>query len=519
MDKIRILLIDDDKIVLRTIEKLLKIEGYELTIAENGQEAIEFVQKSFYDLVITDIRMPRLDGVETIQKIKKLQEVGDRKSNFMVITGYSDPGVSQQAKKMGIKHFLMKPFDKDLFLDAVKDSLKSDMQSEPKALKRVDNSKLIDDFIKEEKEKNNKFLQNKSIPIIGWTNTYVPEEIIMAAGFLSYRVMGAPIPLHLSKAYLSGNLCSSVQSMLECALNGDYNFLDGIVIGASTDATKRLYDAWIRYIETPFCNLFDIPKLVNESTIIHYIESLNQLIQDMEGYFKTKINKSRIKEAVLVCNKTRVLLYRLNELRKANVSPITSQQFLEICKLAATRPKAEFNNALESLLGQIKTEDKEGSKFRILLTGSFQDQAWLLDIIDQAGATVVCEDFCTRLRYFSGTVESDKDVIKAIAKRYMCAKPASASLVSLDERTDYMLKLTKDFKVDGIIYYILKFDDPYLFEFPDLKEVLLSNKIPVLRIETEHNTSALGQIMTRIQAFTETLKLARSRRARMAMSK
>jgi benzoyl-CoA reductase/2-hydroxyglutaryl-CoA dehydratase subunit BcrC/BadD/HgdB len=62
------------------------------------------------------------------------------------------------------------------------------------------------------------------------------------------------------------------------------------------------------------------------------------------------------------------------------------------------------------------------------------------------------------------------------------------------------------------MYYVLKFDDPYLFEFPDIKEILAFHNIPVLRVETEHNTSAMGQIMTRIQAFIETLKLTKSRK-------
>lgn len=408
----------------------------------------------------------------------------------------------------------MKPFDKNLFLKSAEECLGSSAQPS-EAHPTVDNKTLLGDFIKKQKEKSKLFLRNKTKPIIGWTNTYVPEEIIIAAGFLPYRIMGAPISLHLSKTYLSGNLCSSVQSILECALNGDYDFLDGMIIGASTDTTKRLYDAWVRYVETSFCNLFDIPKFINENALIHYAESTQSLREAIEKHFKIKIKDSDIKEAISICNKSRKLLMALSDLRKTNNPAITSQEFLEVCKLAMTSNKSEFNDSLEMLLGQIKPGKEIKQSFRVLLTGSFQDQSWLLDIIEEGGAMVVCEDFCTRLRYFYGLVEDDSDLIRALAKRYLNGKPSSASLVSLDQRTEYLLRLVKEFNIDGVIYYILKFDDPYLFEFPDIKDSLSSKGIPVLRIETEHNTSAMGQAMTRVQAFIETLRLAKLKKTRM----
>lgn len=514
MNKIRILLIDDDKIVLRTIEKLLAKEGYGLTIIDGGQKALEAIKSTFYDLVITDIRMPQFDGIETIKKIRKLQEANAVSSKFMVITGYSDSKVSEEATQMGIKHFLMKPFDRDLFLEAVKECLGSQgIYSETTS--SVDNKTLIDDFIKEQKEKSEHFLRNKTTPIIGWTNTYIPEEIIMGAGLLPYRIMGAPISLSQSKSYLSGNISSHVQSMLECALRGDYKFLDGVIIGASTDATKRLYDAWIRYAGTPFNHLFDIPKIFGENALIHYKESIHALTEDIEKHFRAKITEQSLKSAILICNETRRLLLQLNNLRKETNPSISAIQMLEICKLAMTNDKVPFNKEFKTILEQLSPSKEEGKlRHRILLTGSFEDQDWLLNAIEEAGGVVVCEDSCMRLRYFYGLADEDSESISAIAKRYMEYKIPSAGLVSFERRSENILRLVKEFQMDAIVYYMLKFDDPYLFEFPEMKEFLDNNGIPVLRIETEHNTSAIGQINTRLQAFMETLKLRSLKKAK-----
>jgi len=319
---------------------------------------------------------------------------------------------------------------------------------------------------------------------------------------------------------MSGNICSSIQSILECELNGEYGFLEGMIIGASTEATKRLYDAWLRYAKTSFCHFFDIPKFINENATTHYTQSVYLLIEEIEKKFKVKISDAAIKDAISICNKTRKLLTGLNDLRKSDNPPITSQQFLEICKLAMTCNKSDFNNLLEKLIRKIELNDKKKSKkYRILITGSFQDQSWLLNIIEQRNAIVVCEDLCTRLRYFSGLVNPDSDLIKNIAERYLKAKLASANLVSFDQRASYLLRLVNDFRVDGVIYYILKFDDPYLFEFPDMKNFLDMQQVPILRIETEHNTSAIGQVTTRIQAFVETLKLAKLRKTNAYLAK
>ena len=161
MTETKILLIDDDKIVLKTIEKLLIKEGYQLTIAESGQTAIELVKNYFYNLIITDIRMPQSDGIEIIKKVRKLQETNVLKSKFMVITGYSDTDVLKEAALMGIKYLLMKPFDRDLFLKAVDECLGGGQISLEIQLS-ADNKTLIDDFIEEWKEKENNFSGIKS---------------------------------------------------------------------------------------------------------------------------------------------------------------------------------------------------------------------------------------------------------------------------------------------------------------------------------------------------------------------
>jgi len=342
---------------------------------------------------------------------------------------------------------------------------------------------------------------------IGWISSYAPEEIIIAAGFQPYRIMGNTSPLNLSSTYLIGNLCSFVHSCLESALKGEYDFLSGAVIVNDSDAMKSLYGAWVRNTKTPFVYLIDIPRVIDDLSCERYKEELSNFISNIEEFFHVKITSHALKDAMELCNKTRSLLNEVSDLRKSDPPLVSSSDFLRLCKLSMLYPKEEFNDLISIFLKELKnTEqmDKAAGHKRILLMGSFQDQPEFLDMIEKHGCQVVCEDMCTQLGYFRALVDETGESISALASRYLNKSP-SACMTDFEKRSDYVKGLIDEFKIEAVIYYILKFDDPYLFEFPDMKAFVGSLKLPILRIESEHNSSASGQIKTRIQAFVETL--------------
>ena len=371
--------------------------------------------------------------------------------------------------------------------------------------------KVLQDFI--EKVKSLQEKDKKDRRFLGLTSSYVPEEIIVAAGMVPFRITGSTYPLSLSKTYFSGNISSFAQSCLEGALRKEYDFLEGVVIGGETDAIKRLYDAWLHFVtKNDHVYLFDIPKLITGDALLHYRESIISLKQRIEKDFDLSIDDKKLFEAIALCNDTRSMLNKLNSLRKSGIAIIDSIQILEICQLGISGDKNTFNTELKALLGQL--EDKIDYKNvtgatqpRLLMTGSFQGGRELLSIIQKSGGNLVCEDLDNRIGYFRTEVPSNNDPLLAIAIGYM-EKPPSASVVDFQKRADYLLSLIKEFNIKGVIYHVLKFDDPYLFEFPDIKESFSKNKIPVVRIETEVGRMAEGQIKTRIEAFIDTLSLS-----------
>src|SRR3989338_5534720 len=97
-----ILIIDDDGMIKKTIGNLLKREGYFSEVVENGLQAIERIRSKGFDLIITDIRMPQMDGIETISRIRKfIKEQGKITIPVIFITGFADPDAYVKAEKFG----------------------------------------------------------------------------------------------------------------------------------------------------------------------------------------------------------------------------------------------------------------------------------------------------------------------------------------------------------------------------------------------------------------------------------
>ncbi len=117
----RILVVEDDPLMLSALEILLEDEGYDVTTASSGMEAIERAKCANFDLVVSDVRMAEMDGMETLSNVKQQQP--DVRS--IVITGYASPDIPVQAIKLGVDDYIMKPFDDRQFVASVKRCLES----------------------------------------------------------------------------------------------------------------------------------------------------------------------------------------------------------------------------------------------------------------------------------------------------------------------------------------------------------------------------------------------------------
>ena len=114
-----ILVVDDEAIVTSLIRDALEDEGYEIQTASSGEAALQLVEQHQFELVISDIRMPRMDGIEMIKKIREYQpNIG-----IIFMTGYANLQSAKKAIKQGASDYIMKPFELTEIRAAVKNAL------------------------------------------------------------------------------------------------------------------------------------------------------------------------------------------------------------------------------------------------------------------------------------------------------------------------------------------------------------------------------------------------------------
>lgn len=116
MRDLKFLLVDDDLMMLEVLKELLSETGAIIDTSENGQEGFQKFSQNKYDLIISDIQMPKLNGVEFL---KKVRQVNLSSPKFILLTGFSTYN-RDEVTKMGANCLINKPFEFDEFIGEVK---------------------------------------------------------------------------------------------------------------------------------------------------------------------------------------------------------------------------------------------------------------------------------------------------------------------------------------------------------------------------------------------------------------
>jgi benzoyl-CoA reductase subunit C len=163
--------------------------------------------------------------------------------------------------------------------------------------------------------------------VIGLVDPYIPEEIIMAADMLPFRVTGTwEGNVLLASVYRPGNTCHYCTHVLESVLNGQLDFLDGLIATNWDDDTRRLGDV-LKYIGKPsFVLLINVPHFAREGSYQYYAGSLReQIMEGLECLDSQKIANESINDAIRICNAIRDLLRKLYKMRVREVPPFRNR--------------------------------------------------------------------------------------------------------------------------------------------------------------------------------------------------
>jgi DNA-binding NtrC family response regulator len=129
----RILIIDDEASIRRTLREILEYEKYHVDDAASGMDGLALIQEQEYDVILCDIKMPQMDGIETLESIRKQTE-----APVVMISGHGTIDTAVEAIKKGAYDYISKPPDLNRLLITLRNALdKSNLITETKALKKV----------------------------------------------------------------------------------------------------------------------------------------------------------------------------------------------------------------------------------------------------------------------------------------------------------------------------------------------------------------------------------------------
>lgn len=365
-------------------------------------------------------------------------------------------------------------------------------------------------------------LKKQGRKIFGYLCCSVPLEMLSALDIVPVRLLGDPKELTTeADKHLENIMCSFIRSLFDVDLKGKFSFLDGFVAPHTCDNVTVSMNLWPFYIERDFYYYLNMPNVVNEVGEKLAEHSLSHFKKTLEGYTGKELTGEKLKQAISLYNKQRAMLRKLYEYRKEDGPRITGSEMKQVLIAIMSLPVEEGNVLLEEVIEEIEGRpDSRARGKRLLLYGPAMDNDFI-ELVEECGAEVVVDDACLGTRFFWNEVDETKEPFAALQHRYFneCRCPrtykrpaeegvAPGQTYDYDEdielRMGHIGKYVREWSVDGVVAYILRFCDSHEFELPDIRDYLQKSDIPVLLLEGDY-TLAKEQLKTRLQAFLEML--------------
>ena len=281
--------------------------------------------------------------------------------------------------------------------------------------------------------------------MIGYICKYAPIEVLESMGAKMERIEPDVTNFSQAEIRMHPNICSFAKGVLETVMEKDY---EGIILTTCCDSIRRLYDVLKEEFPDKFIYMLDTPRLVKEVGIDLYEQRIRAMIRAYEEFSGKSFDE---------------------------------KVFLEYLK---GKEEPQQNGVKDRSLN-------------IEILGARANEN-IGKILEQRGANVAFDLTCTGVgrRLFWDEKEPLKEYARGLLSQFPCMRMEQAA------NRDELIRRYAD-SVDGIIYHTVQFCDNYAYEYAWLKDWL---KKPLLLLETDYTKQSYGQILTRIEAFLESLQ-------------
>lgn len=346
-----------------------------------------------------------------------------------------------------------------------------------------------------------------------FTCTYTPVEVISAADAAYFRLLhrGTADEVTAGETLTQSMQCDFHKSILGAFLKGnkEYKAIERVYSFYSCSCMRKTMevvdDLFVR------TEIFNVPRnrhsLDAKDFLASEILALKKSLEELTG---EKIEEETIRERTEQFNLAKKYIREIAEYRKLDVPLITSEQFQRVIHGYYSLPIDVLLLELKKLKAQLRgVKNKGPRKLRLMLSGGIiadGDNKVTQILEKELGATIVVEDNCTGIKPLDVDVDmtSEEDIYHQIAAAYLGKAPC-ARMYKPQDMLDNSLKLAKEYHVDGVVFYYLKFCPCYSLIEKMYSSLFKENDIPIFIMSGDYSAGDEGQLKTRLEAFTEML--------------
>jgi benzoyl-CoA reductase/2-hydroxyglutaryl-CoA dehydratase subunit BcrC/BadD/HgdB len=295
---------------------------------------------------------------------------------------------------------------------------------------------------------------------------------------------------------------------------------DAVVIPLTCDGRTKLSEIIADYKPVWYMN----PPRVKDDphTLSMWKEETVVIKEKIEKLTGNKITRKNLRKAIEIMQNATKAFRRLQELRKG--APVINGRDAMLVNQTSLWDNIErWTQKVNELCDELekRLEQKEYSTYpdtpRVMITGTpmiWPDSWKIPNLIEESNpqGVVVVDEQCSGDRILYDPVGVDEwtmsDMVNAVSERYLmaCTCPCFTSEHGNEDRINWIMDRIKEYKVDGVIYYVVRGCILYAMEYARIKKVLDKMGIPVYYLDTEYTREDVGQMKTRVEAFLEMLE-------------
>ena len=363
----------------------------------------------------------------------------------------------------------------------------------------------------------------KGKKVIGYFCIFTPIELILAADAIPVRVnSGWYDTSKLGDRVVPVEVCPVIRSTIGASmvnLSPYIELSDAIISSLTCDGMTKLSE--IMSDKKPVWQM--TPPRIKDSahSLELWREEINLMKKKIEEFTGNKITAKKLREAVETMQRASKAFRRLQDLRKGN-PVIMGRDAMLVNQASMWDDIKRWTEKTEALCDELEKRVKAKQWAcppdtpRVIITGTpmFWPDNWKLPTLIEESmpqGVLVADELCSSDRLLYDPVGIDEwtmeDMLNGISERYLMAStcPCFTSKDGNEDRVNWLTNKIKDYKANGVIYYVVRGCMLYAMEYSRVKKALDKLNIPVYYLDTEYTREDVGQMKTRVEAFLEML--------------